>query len=104
MTMIGLIVAPVLLVGLVAGLLGWRVWKDRTNDRALAVRADIQAAVDRSLDGESFLAVTVEPESTFHPGRVVLSTPSGYEWLIRDAWTPVVERVPRGYELVVKHA
>jgi hypothetical protein len=102
--MIGLIVAPTLLVGLVAGLLGWRVWRDRTENRALAMRADIQAAVDRSLDGESFLAVTVEPESTFHAGRVVLSTPSGYEWLIRDAWTPVLERVPHGYELVVKHA
>jgi hypothetical protein len=102
--MIELIVAPMLLVGLVAGVLGWRVLSDRLQDRALAVRADIQAAVDRSLHGESFLAVTVEPESTFHPGRVVLSTPTGYEWLVREAWTPVVERVPDGYELVIKHA
>jgi hypothetical protein len=102
--MIELIVAPMLLVGVVAAVLGWRVLSDRLQDRALAVRADIQAAVDRSLDGESFLAVTVEPESTFHPGRVVLSTPTGYEWLVREAWTPVVERVPDGYELVIRHA
>ena len=102
--MIELIVAPMLLVGVVAGMLAWRVLTDRLQDRALAVRADIQAAVDRSLEGESFLAVTVEPESTFHPGRVVLSTPTGYEWLVREAWTPVVERVPDGYELVIKHA
>ena len=102
--MIELIVAPMLLVALVAGVLGWRVLSDRLQDRALAVRADIQAAVDRSLDGESFLAVSVEPESAFHRGRVVLSTPTGYEWLVRDAWTPVVERVPEGYELVIKHA
>jgi hypothetical protein len=102
--MIEVIVAPLLLVGLVVGVLGWRVLSDRTQDRALAVRADIQAAVDRSLEGESFLAVTVEPESTFHRGRVVLSTPTGYEWLVREAWTPVVQRVPEGYELVIKHA
>jgi hypothetical protein len=102
--MIELIVAPVLLVGLVAGGLAWRVMSDRVQDRALAVRADIQAAVNRSLEGESFLAVSVEPESTFHPGRVVLSTPAGYEWLVREAWTSVVERVPDGYELVIKHA
>lgn len=102
--MIELIVAPMLLVGFVAGVLAWRVVSDRVQDRALAVRADIQAAVDRSLDGESFLAVSVEPESTFHAGRVVLSTPTGYEWLVREAWTPVVERVPEGYELVIRHA
>ena len=102
--MFELIVAPLLLVGLVAAVLGWRVVNDRARDRALAMRADIQAAVDRSLEGESFLAVTVEPESTFHAGRVVLSTPTGYEWLVREAWTPVVERVPDGYELVIRHA
>lgn len=102
--MIELIVAPMLMVGLVVGVLGWRVVSDRMQDRALAVRADIQAAVDRSLDGESFLAVSVEPESTFHRGRVVLSMPTGYEWLVREAWTPVVQRVPDGYELVIKHA
>jgi hypothetical protein len=102
--MVDLILAPVALIGLVAGVLGWRVLSDRTHDRALAVRADIQAAVDRSLDGESFLAVTVEPESTFHAGRVVLSTPTGYEWLVREAWASVVQRVPIGYELVITHA
>jgi hypothetical protein len=102
--MFELIVAPLLLVGLVVGVLGWRVLNDRMQDRALAVRADIQAAVDRSLAGESFLAVSVEPESTFHSGRVVLSMPTGYEWLVREAWTPVVERVPDGYELVIKQA
>ena len=102
--MIEMIVAPMILVGLVVGVLGWRVLSDRMQDRALAVRADIQAAVNRSLEGESFLAVTVEPESTFHRGRVVLSTPTGYEWLVREAWTPVVQRVPEGYELVIKHA
>jgi len=102
--MVELILAPVVLIGLVAGALGWRVLSDRTQDRALAVRADIQAAVDRTLDGESFLAVTVEPESAFHAGRVVLSTPTGYEWLVREAWASVVQRVPIGYELVITHA
>src|SRR2546429_4711432 len=41
--------------------------------------------------GESLLAVQVEPPSSFHCGRVVLSTPTGYEWLVHEAWNPVIE-------------
>lgn len=102
--MVELIAVPVLLVTLVGGLLAWRAWSDRVHDRALAVRADVQGAVNRALHGESLLAVHVEPASTLHPGRVVLMTPTGYEWLVQEAWTPIVEHVPEGYELVLKHA
>lgn len=98
-----LIVVPVLLVSIVGGLLAWRAWRDRATDRALAVRAEVQAAVDRALAGESLLAVQVEPATGFSRGRVVLTTPTGYEWLVREAWTPLIEHVPAGYELVVRH-
>lgn len=102
--MMELIGVPVLLVVVVGGLLAWRVWSDRVHDRALAVRADVQGAVNRALDGESLLSVHVEPASALHPGRVVLTTPTGYEWLVREAWTPIVEHVPDGYEVVLKQA
>jgi hypothetical protein len=48
--------------------------------------------------------VQVEPASRFHPGRVVLSTPTGYEWLVHEAWRPVIEHAPRDYEVVLRHA
>src|SRR3989442_1413146 len=34
----------------------------------------------------------------------VLSTPSGYEWLVHEAWNPVIEHAPKDYEVVLRHA
>jgi hypothetical protein len=102
--MIQVLIAPALILGLVLGLLAWRVVRDRAQDRALAVRAEVQHAVNRALDGESLLAVQVEPASTFHRGRVVLITPTGYEWLVHEAWNPVISHAPRDYEVVLRHA
>jgi hypothetical protein len=98
------VIAPALLATLVLGLLGWRVRRDRAEERALTVRAEIQSAVNRALDGESLLAVQVEPASGFHRGRVVLTTPTGYEWLVHEAWSPVIEHAPKDYEVVLRHA
>ena len=98
------LIAPALLAALVLGLLGWRVRRDHAEERALTVRAEIQSAVNRALDGESLLAVQVEPASGFHPGRVVLTTPRGYEWLVHEAWSPVIEHAPKDYEVVLRHA
>jgi len=102
--MIQVLIAPALIVGLVFGLLAWRVVRDHAQERALAVRAEVQSAVNRALDGESLLAVQVEPASAFHPGRVVLTTPTGYEWLVHEAWNPVIEHAPSDYEVVLRHA
>ena len=102
--MVHVLIAPALILGLVFGLLAWRVIRDRAEDRALAVRADVQNAVNRALDGESMLAVRVEPASVFHPGRVVLVTPTGYEWLVHEAWNPVIAHAPKDYEVVLRHA
>ena len=102
--MIPVLIAPALIVALVFGLLAWRVVRDRAEERALAVRAEVQSAVNRALDGESLLAVQVEPASAFHPGRVVLSTPAGYEWLVHEAWNPVISHAPKDYEVVLRHA
>src|SRR5919204_6812442 len=102
--MVEVLMVPVLITGLVVGLLTWRVVRDRAEERALTVRAEVQSAVNRALDGESLLAVQVEPASTFHRGRVVLSTPTGYEWLVHEAWNPVIEHAPKDYEVVLRHA
>lgn len=102
--MIQVLIAPALILGLVFGLFAWRVVRDRAQERALAVRAEVQSAVNRALDGESMLAVRVEPASAFHPGRVVLITPTGYEWLVHEAWKPVISHAPKDYEVVLRHA
>ena len=102
--MLQALVAPAVLLGLIGGSLAWLRSRDRATDRALTVRAEIQSAVNRALDGESLLAVQVEPASGLHPGRVVLSTPSGYEWLVHEAWSPVIEHTPKEYEVVLRHA
>jgi hypothetical protein len=98
------LIAPRVLAAFVGGWLAWLMRRDRARERALTVRAEIQSAVNRALDGESLLAVQVEPASGFHPGRVVLSTPTGYEWLVHEAWNPVIEHAPKDYEVVLRHA
>ena len=80
--------------------LAWRVWKDRQEERALTVRADIQGIVDHCLHGQSLVSVWVTAGSLRRPGRIELSVPSGWEPLLAEVWSPVLARVPEGYELV----
>jgi hypothetical protein len=101
--MVQALIAPAVLATLVGVWLVWLKRREHAEDRALTVRAEIQSAVNRALDGESLLAVQVEPASSFHRGRVVLSTPTGYEWLVHEAWNPVIEHAPRDYEVVLRH-
>jgi hypothetical protein len=97
------VVVPILLVGaLVLGPLVWRLWRDRREERALAVRAAVEAAMRRALRGESLVALDVKAPMAFRSGRVILSVPAPWEWLIRQAWTSVIENVPPDYELVVR--
>lgn len=102
--MLQALIAPAVLAAMVVVWLAWLKRRERVEDRALTVRAEIQSAVNRALDGESLLAVRVEPPSSFHRGRVVLSTPTGYEWLVHEAWAPVIEHSPNDYEVVLRHA
>ncbi len=96
-------VFPILvLVALVAAPLAWRIRADRQRDRADVLRADIRNAVNRRLHGESLLAVEVEPKTLWHPGRIVLRTPAGYEDLTDAVWRDVARRMPFDYDLVVK--
>ena len=98
MAMVGMLLAGLLFLGP----LGWRVWLDRKRAEADGIKAEVGGAVNRRFHGESFLSVLVTPRSLWRSGRIVLSVPSGYEWLIEAAWRDVVDRVPSGYDLVVR--
>ncbi len=82
--------------------LGWRVWRDRIEKNALTLRAEIHAAVVHALHGESFLSVEVEPRTPWRAGRVLLSAPTGWEWLIEAGWKRIIRLVPHGYEIVIQ--
>jgi hypothetical protein len=87
---------------LVVAPIAWRVWQDRRDEHALAVRAVIHAAVVRALGGESFVAVQVRPGTPWRPGRVELSAPSDWRFLLEPAWSAVMRQVPPDWELIVK--
>ena len=88
--------------GLVLAPLAWRVWQDRRAERALTVRAYVHAALVRALGGESLVAVNVRPPAPWRPGRVELTAPSDWRFLLEPAWSAVISRVPADYELVVR--
>jgi hypothetical protein len=104
MGMLSGLIALLLLLGLASGPLLWRVRQDRREARALAVRADASSALFRAFGGESYVAVHVQAPTLWRPGRVVLTAPSDWQWLLAPAWNAVVEQVPAAYELVVKPA
>jgi hypothetical protein len=92
-----------LLIGLgpVAAALLWGDLHDRLRHRANRVGAEIRATANRVLGGESMLAVRVQPAIAWRAGRVHLSTPGGYEFLIASVSGAVINRLPHNYELVV---
>lgn len=96
------IIGMAVFVALVVGPLVWRVWLDRRVERALTIRAYVHAAVVRALGGESFVAVTVQAPAPWRRGRIELTAPSDWRFLLEPAWSAVMARVPDGYELVVR--
>jgi len=100
--MLGGILGVAFIGGLVLAPLAWRVWQDRRAERALAVRAFVHAALVRALGGESLVAVSVRPPVLWRPGRVELTAPSDWRFLLEPAWSAVISRVPAEYELVVR--
>src|SRR5262245_54365808 len=73
------IVVALLAVGVFVGPLAWRAWVDARLARADAIGADVRAAVNRRLRGESLLSVLVTPRLLLGRGQVIVSVPSGYE-------------------------
>jgi hypothetical protein len=94
--------AMLVVTALFLGPLGWRTWLDRRQARADGIGADIRAAVNRRLRGESVLSLQVAPSLLGRTGRIEVSVPSGYEWVIETAWPEVVGHAPAGYDVVLK--
>jgi hypothetical protein len=101
-TMMDALIAVALMGTFVLGPLAWRAWLDRRTARALVLRAELDGAARRALGGESFLSLTVVPPTVWRRGRVVLSAPGGWGWLVERAWKSVACRLPADYDLVVR--
>jgi len=88
---------------IVLGPVAWIVWRDHVRQRGLAVRAEVQSLVNRALGGESLVTVEVVEPVAWRTGRVILSAPRDWRWLIDTVSPRVLDRLPRGYELVIRH-
>ncbi len=88
-------------LGPVVAALLWCDLNDRFRHRANRVGAEIRATANRVLGGESMLAVRVQPAMAWRPGRVHLSAPGGYEFLIASVSGAIINRLPHHYELGV---
>jgi len=84
------------------GPLLWRAWRDGIEDRALALQADIQAAVNHHLGGESLVAVRVVAGARRATGTVEIFVPASWESVLEEVWPVVLPRVPAGYALVFR--
>ena len=102
--MIDTLIATGLIVALVLGPLAWRARHDRLATKALLIRADVDMALRRALGGESLVSIAVIPSTLWRRGRVVLSTPAGYGWLIERSWEAMTATVPADYDLVIRGA
>ena len=96
-------VFTILMSVLVVGPLALRAWQERLQDRGLAIRADIDAALRARLHGESLLGVQVVPEAPWRTGRVEVSVPQGWDPVLVEVSAPILAHVPAGYEFVVQH-
>jgi hypothetical protein len=99
--MIESIVAVALVVLVVFGPLALSVVRERRAERALALQAEIQYAVDRRLGGASYLKVHAESPTLWRPGRVVLAAPRTAESLVDTVAPTALALTPGGYELVI---
>ena len=95
-------IAVALVSLLFLGPLLWRAWRDRVEDRALALQASLQAAVNHHLGGESLVAVRVGAGARRATGTVEIFVPAGRESALDEVWPVVLARVPVGYTLVFR--
>lgn len=80
----------------------WRARRDKASDAALRVQAALQFTANQRLGGDSFLVVSVEPPPLGGgKGRVRLTTPDRWHWLVGEVWNDVVATLPPGYEIVM---
>ena len=68
----------------------------------MSLQADIQAAVNHALGGESLVAVRVRPGAQRDMGTVEVFVPSAGRAILEDVWPVVLSHVPAGYALVFR--
>ena len=100
----GELMVTVFVIAVVVGPLVYRLWRDRLQERALAVQADVDSVLRRKLHGESLVSVAVTPALPWHAGRVSLWAPRDWEPVLGDVSAPVLQVLPDDYELVVRPA
>jgi hypothetical protein len=86
----------------ILGLMVWRHRIDRQQHVVSALRTAVHAGAARLFDEGSPLAVSVQPPTVWRPGSVRLSIPEGNAPLIARTFETVMERVPQGYEIVIR--
>src|SRR3970282_1840950 len=79
------------------GPLFWRARRDKLEDRALALQADIQAAVNHHLGGESMVAVRGAAGAQRGTGTVEIFVPAGWESILEEGWPGGLSGGPAGY-------
>ena len=84
------------------GPLLWRARRDTLEAHALALQADIQAAVNHHLGGESMVSVRVAAGARRGTGTVEIFVPASWESILDEVWPVVLSRVPAGYALVFR--
>jgi hypothetical protein len=99
--MLGDLIALLFIGSLALAPIVWRARRDKRQDAALRVQAGLQFKANQRLGGESFLVVSVEPAPMGGKGRVRLSTPDRWQWLVGEVWNDVATAMPPGYELVL---
>jgi hypothetical protein len=100
----GELIVTVFVAVVVLGPLVYRLWRDRLEDRALAVHAEVDSVLRRRLHGDSLVSVAVTPALPWHAGRVSLWAPRDWQPVLGDVSAPVLEVLPDDYELVVRSA
>ncbi len=93
------LIAPAVLATVIGLWLAWLKRRERAEDHALLVRAEIQSAVNRALEGESLLAVQVEPE-TAKPVTVVVNGVDGEALPDAGAGVPLEQVTETGTPVV----
>ena len=102
--MLGDAIAVTLISSLVLGPLLWRTRHDRRAEEALRLQAMLQSKANQRLGGETFLVVAVKPALVGVKGRVVLTAPERWQWLVQEVWNEIRRATPANYELVVSGA
>jgi len=97
----GAVLVGLIVVAMVALPLVLAVRSDRRREAGDQVAARARSAVRQRLGGEAYVTVDVTAPSLAQKGRVVLTAPEGYDWMVERAWTAVASEVPAGYDLVV---